>query len=158
MTERTTRHGWTATSNDLLVRGKRTRHPQTDPADPEPPGLQNPAHTAKSGRSRLWIRANTTIVVCGLILLIITLVVLELHIRSLTAHPSLSPTALSLEPSLERSCSPVRARRWFKPASASDRRHVCFASRSRRHLGVCHCCMVARIRDRRPPFTHRAYS
>lgn len=125
MTERTTRHGWTVTSNHLLVRGKRTRHPQTDPAGPEPPGLQNPAHTAKSGRSLLWIRANTTIVVCGLILLIITLVVLELHIRSLTSHPSLSRTALSLEPSLERSWSPVRARRWFKPASASGRRKVC---------------------------------
>lgn len=155
MTERTTRHGWTETSNDLVVRGKRTRHPQTDPAGPEPTGLQNPAHTARSHRLLLWITANTTIVVCGLILLIITLVVLELHIRSLTSHPSLSRTALSLGPSLER--SPVRARRWFLPASASDRRQVCFTSRSRRPR-VCHCGRVARIRDRRPPFTHRAYS
>ena len=74
----------------------------TEPAEPEgrrPAAFHNLAPTAYSNRSRKRITANTTILICWLVLLAVSLVVLELHIRSLTRHSSLSRPPLPSEAS-----------------------------------------------------------
>ena len=76
----------TATNSVLPVRDERTSAQRSRPAIPRPVIIQN---AASNGR-RKGMTANTAILVCWLILLVVMLVALELHIRDLTLHSSLS--------------------------------------------------------------------
>ena len=97
MAKSTTGSGWTVAPNAVLrARGSRTSAHKAESGCPRRATLQNLAQTADSSRVPKGITANTAILICWLILLIVTLVALELHIRSLTRHSFLSrPQALS---------------------------------------------------------------
>jgi hypothetical protein len=91
MSESTSGHGWTAASNATVrAHAGRTSSQRAESGGIRLATLHNPTQTGHSNRLRKSMTANTTIVICRLILLIVTLVVLELHIRSLTRHSFLS--------------------------------------------------------------------
>jgi hypothetical protein len=84
-----TGHGWTAAPNAVLRAGGSRTTNWAESGCSRRTTLQGLAQTADSSRLRKGITANTVILICWLILLIVTLVALELHIRSLSRHSSL---------------------------------------------------------------------
>jgi len=99
MSQSTTGGGWTAASNATVrAHSGRTSSQHAESEGIRLAGLHNPTQTGHANL-RKPITANTTIVICWLILLMVTIVVLELHIRRLTRHSFLSqpqiPSALS---------------------------------------------------------------
>jgi hypothetical protein len=103
MSQSTTGGGWTAASNATVrAHSGRTSSQRAESEGIRLAGLHNPTPTGHSDRLRESVTANRTIVICWLILLIITLVVLELHIRSLPKHSLLS------QPQIPSAASAVR--------------------------------------------------
>ena len=100
MSQSTTGGGWTAASNATVrAHSGRTSSQRAESEGIRLAALHNPTQTGHSDRLRESVTANRTIVICWLILLMVTIVVLELHIRRLTRHSFLSqpqiPSALS---------------------------------------------------------------
>jgi hypothetical protein len=95
MSQSTSGDGWTAASNATVrAHAGRTSSQRAESGGIRLATLHNPTQTGHSNRLRKSMTANTTIVICRLILLIVTLVVLELHIRSLTRRNLRSHTDL----------------------------------------------------------------
>jgi hypothetical protein len=74
----------------LRLRVERTSAQRSKPAVHRPAALQSAVQIAQSNGRRKGMTVNTAILICWLILLIVVLVALELHIRSLMIHSSLS--------------------------------------------------------------------
>jgi hypothetical protein len=79
----------------LRLRVERTSAERSNPAVHRLAALQSAAQIEKSDGRRKGMTVNTAMLICWLILLIVVLIVLELHIRSLTIHSSLSSPMLS---------------------------------------------------------------
>ena len=87
MTDSGTGNGSTTATNSVLRVGRECTFAQR--FNPVVPRLII-CQRAKSNGRRLGVTANTAILVCWLIVLIVMLVALEVHIRGLTLHSSLS--------------------------------------------------------------------